>query len=698
MPAADHFSKAINLHLSGLLDAALQEYLEILEKNPAHAGALSNLATLYLQRFHDAGDHENLKRAEGFLERCLLLNPSQPALRRNFLMAYVKAGLLNKALEEYDQLLKLNCHSSEIALLVGALALDSGFPAVALEKFDAAIALNTGEVNAWYNRGNALRVLRRFDEAMSSYRRCIRLRANHVEAHINMGVLLQDIKQSDLAIAYYDEALQLRPESVTAAYNRALALENMRQLDRAIESYESLLAREPEYPYLLGRLYHARMQLCDWSRYEEDVVALKDRVLNQQAVIVPFPFLAVTDDLVAQVRCASTYVNDKFPVCPELLEQLEKTSGRRLRVGYFSSDLRTHAVGFLIAGLFETHDRHQFEIFAFSSGKVDETDLYYQRISSGCEHFVDTSCMSDAELVALARSLCLDVAVDLAGHTLDARTAVFAQRVAPVQINYLGYPGSMGAPYIDYIIADGIVIPQEYESLYAERVIRLPETFQVNDRQRAIAAVQPRKTYGLPDKGIVLASFNTSYKLNPVMFDSWCRILKANPSAVLWLLAENPIQIANLQGEAASRGVDTNRLIFAGRMDYAEHLARYAHVDLVLDTFPFNGGTSTSDALWGGAPVLTCAGESFASRMSASLLRAAGLPELVADGLDRYESCASYLLQHLEKLRGLRQRLAINRLQAPLFNTEAWTRHIESIYLKLADRVDSNDLKNAPVS
>lgn len=698
MPTADHFSNAINLHMSGLLDAALQGYLEILEKNPTHAGALSNLATLYLQRFYDAGDAANLQRAEGFLERCLLLNPSQPALCRNFLIAYVNAGLLNKALEAYDQLLALNGHSSELALLVGALALDSGFPAAALEKFDAAIALNTGEVNAWYNRGNALRVLRRFEEAMSSYRRCIRLRPDHVEAHINMGVLLQDIKQFDLAIAYYDQALLLKPESVTAAYNRALALENTRHLDRAIESYGSLLAREPEYPYLLGRLYHARMQLCDWSGYEEDVVALKDQVLNQQAVIVPFSFLAVTDDLVAQARCAGTYVNDKFPISPEPQQKKANTSGHRLRVGYFSSDLRTHAVGFLTAGLFESHDRRQFEIFAFSSGKADENDLYCQRISSGCEHFFDASCMSDAELVALARSLCLDVAVDLAGHTLDARTAVFAQRVAPVQINYLGYPGSMGAPYIDYIIADGIVIPQEYESLYTERVIRLPEMFQVNDSQRAIAAVQPRTTYGLPDKGIVLASFNTSYKLNPVMFDSWCRILKACPGAVLWLLAENPIQIANLQNEAASRGVEANRLIFAGRMSYAEHLARYAHVDLVLDTFPFNGGASTSDALWGGAPVLTCMGESFASRMSASLLRAVGLPELVVDSLDRYESCASYLLQHVEELRGLRQRLATNRLQGPLFNTEAWTRHIESIYLKLANRVDSNDLKNASVS
>ena len=412
-------------------------------------------------------------------------------------------------------------------------------------------------------------------------------------------------------------------------------------------------------------------------------------------MIVPFGFLAASDNLMLQNQCAKTFTNDKFPLIAEVQPQCLNSVGRRLRVGYFSSDLRTHAVGFLTAGLFEEHDREAFEVFAFSSGRTDDDDVYYKRIANGCEHFVDTSGMSDADLVVLARSLSLDVAVDLAGHTLDARTGVFAQRVASVQVNYLGYPGSMGAPYMDYILADATVIPAEYESLYKEKVVRLPETFQVNDRQRAIAAVQPRATYSLPDKGIVLASFNTSYKLNPVMFDSWCRILKACPGAVLWLLAENPIQIANLQNEAASRGVEANRLIFAGRMGYAEHLARYAHVDLVLDTFPFNGGTSTSDALWGGAPVLTCMGEAFASRMSASLLRSVGLAELITATLDEYQSYAIELVQNPERLNALRQLLAQHRLDIPLFNTPKTVKEIEAAYLEMCTSAASNDRENS---
>lgn len=682
MDMTGQFRIALNLHQEGKLDEAELAYNAMLGQHPDLAPVLTNLGTLYLQRYEQQRVQSDLLKGIEALQRSLLINPQQPNLQNNLAIAYIQQKQFDEALRHYDQAVALGGATPALYLMMGALLLDNGFSEDALQKFDAAIAANPGEVNAWYNRGNALRLLRRFDEALTSYRRCIKLAPEHVEARINMGVLLQDLKEYAAAIAYYDEALALRPDSITATYNRALALENTRNFAAALAGYDRVLALSPAYPYLMGRRQFARMLLCDWADYTGQVKQVVDAVAAGFPATVPFTLLAMTDAPLIQKQCAVMYSRDKFPEVGGF-ERPSGDEGRRIRVGYFSSDYRTHAVGFLTAGLFEAHDRSGFEVIGFSLGAAPEGDAYHERIKSACEGWVDAARMTDAEVVAKARELGLDIAVDLAGHTMDARTGIFAQRVAPIQVNYLGYPGSMGAPYIDVMLADAIVAPEGVDADYTERVIRLPGCFQVNDRQRAIGPVLNRADYGLPEDGLVLASFNTSYKLNPALFDVWCRLLLAAPGSVLWLLGETPEQMQHLRGAAVERGVEASRLVFAGRMAYADHLARYAHVDLVLDTWPFNGGTSTSDALWGGAPVLTMTGRAFASRMSASLLNAVGLPELVTGSLADYERLGSALILDRLRLRALKTHLGDVRLTCPLFDTKQTTREIEAAYKKL---------------
>lgn len=677
------FAKALGLHQEGYLDEAQILYEQLLAQHPDLAPVLTNLGTLYLQRYEQQRVQSDLVRGIDVLQRSLLISPQQPNLHNNLASIYIQQKQKGLAMSHYDQAVALGGVTPALHLMMGVFDLEHGLIDQALSRFEAAITQNSGEVNAWYNRGNVLSRLRRFEEALSSYRRCIQLDPKHVEARINMGVLLQDLKQYPAAIALYDEALELRPDSVTATYNRAFALGNTRNLAAAVAGYERVLSLSSAYPEALGRRQFAKMQLCDWTGYQAQIAQVTDAVAKGVLATVPFMLLAMSDEPALQRACAEAFVRDRFPALDTFGEKPPWDGKRRIKVGYFSSDFRTHAVGFLTAGLFEAHDRAAFEVIGFALGAAPGGDVYHARIKAACEGWVEAAGMADEEVVAKARDLGLDIAVDLAGHTMDARTGIFAQRVAPVQVNYLGYPGSMGAPYIDAVLADGIVAPEGVDADYTEQVVRLPGCFQVNDRQRVIGPALSRSDYGLPEEGLVLASFNTSYKLNPALFDVWCRLLLAAPASVLWLLGETPEQMQHLRDAAVERGVDARRLVFAERMAYADHLARYALVDLVLDTWPFNGGTSTSDALWGGAPVLTMTGRSFASRMSASLLNAVGLPELVTDSLQAYEALGRLLVKDAARLAALRTHLAAERLTCPLFHTAKTTRNIEDAYRAL---------------
>jgi len=549
-----------------------------------------------------------------------------------------------------------------------ALSIDSGFApchvnygfflvsqrrhSEAIEKFDKATALFPTLGEAWLGRGNALRGLKRYDEAFAAYQKALALKPNLAEAHAGCGNMFAARKRYDEAIAAYDKALALRPD----------------------------------LEFVQGERLHSKMRICDWTNFNRDLQNLtataRDNRINSQ----PFHFLGVSLSAQSLLHCARHWVARKYPPSDAPLWQGNAYNHDVPRIAYVSADFREHAVTFLIAGLIEAHNKESFDVFGISL-RPEEASETGQRITHAFKQFIDVSTMTDQEAAQLIRELEVDIVVDLAGFTEQSRTGILAQRPAPIQVNYLGFPGTMGAPYIDYIIADRIVVPVQQQQFYSEKIVYLPDSFQANDRKRLVGApAPPRSQLQLPDDAFVFCCFNNNYKFTPDIFDSWMRILKRAGGSVLWLVAESEAVEKNLRKEAAARGIDAARLIYAPRVSYADHLARLSAANLFLDTAPFNAGATASDALWAGLPVLTRAGEAFASRMAASLLNAVGLPELVTETPQAYEDAAVELATSPEKAAAIRDRLGRNRATEALFDTERFARNIEAAYTEMYRR------------
>jgi len=405
----------------------------------------------------------------------------------------------------------------------------------------------------------------------------------------------------------------------------------------------------------------------------------------------PFHFLAISESPASQLRCARTLVADECPPAPRPLWRGERYAHDRIRVAYVSADFHEHAVPRLMAGLLERHDRQRFEVTALSLGP-DQRDAMRSRLVAAADRFLDVRDRDDRAVAALMRELEIDIAVDLQGYTRGCRPGIFAHRAVPVQVNWLGYPGTMGAGYMDYILADRHVVPPDRDAHYAEKVVRLPDCYQVNDADRRVAGdAPPRSALGLPEDGFVFCCFNNNYKIAPRVFDVWMRLLLAVDRSVLWLLEDNATAAANLRREAARRGVDAARIVFAPRARMEDHLARQRRADLFLDTRPYNAHVTASDALWVGVPLVTCPGDTFAGRVAASLLHAAGLPELVAGSWEEYERLARTLATDRDRLASLRGRLARDRATCPLFDTDRFRRHIESAYGTLHERAQRGE-------
>jgi predicted O-linked N-acetylglucosamine transferase (SPINDLY family) len=386
-----------------------------------------------------------------------------------------------------------------------------------------------------------------------------------------------------------------------------------------------------------------------------------------------------------QLGAATLYIAKRHPPARDPLWRGEKYSHDRIRLAYLSADFHDHATAFLMAGLFELHDRSRFEITAFSFGPAIESEMR-SRLQRSFERFVDVQAQRENEIAAFIHRQQIDIAVDLKGFTRSARTHIFALRPAPIQVSYMGFPGTMGADYIDYIIADRFVIPEDHRQWFSEKIVYLPDSYQANDSKRRIADAAPTRAEAhLPQAGFVFCSFNGVYKITPELFSIWMRLLREIDGSVLWLIEESVTAVNNLQREATQRGISPERLLFAPKIDNAAHLARYRLADLFLDTLPCNAHTTASDALWAGLPVLTCLGSTFAGRVAASLLNAVGLPELITTSLDEYEALALRLAREPELLSSLKSRLATNRLTYPLFDTERHARHVEAAFTKMCE-------------
>jgi predicted O-linked N-acetylglucosamine transferase (SPINDLY family) len=562
----------------------------------------------------------------------------------------------------------------------------------ALESFQRVLLINPAHVVARYNCGVVLDELMRYDEALSNYDRALELKPNYADALNNRGVILDDRMRYEEALASYDRALAIMPNYADALNNRGGLRRRFRMYEKSALDYSQLANVDPDYAYVLGNKLYSNMQICNWHQYPATKEQLLRAVRGGKRAVLPFQLLVISDSGAEQLTCAVTYADHKYPLVSKPLWRGERFQHARIRIAYLSSDFRGHATAYLMAELFEKHDRDVFQVSAWSFGPNVADDMH-ARLRRSFEQFHDVSAMRDVEVAAMLRAEEIDIAIDLKGYTTDGRTAIFAHRAVPIQVNYLGYPGTMGARYFDYIIGDADVIPVGHEAFYTEKVVRLPDTYQVNDSKRVISNCTPsRAEVGLPESGFVFCCFNNNFKIGPDIFNMWMRLLKRVESSVLWLYEDNAAALRNLRLEAESRGVRADRLVPATRMPLPEHLARHRLADLFLDTLPVNAHTTASDALWAGLPVLTCTGNTFAGRVATSLLRAIGLPELIAGNLTDYEALALKLATTPALLSDIRAKLAKNRNTHPLFDTDRFRRHIESAYTTMYDRYQRGEV------
>ncbi len=519
-----------------------------------------------------------------------------------------------------------------------------------------------------------------FQEAEKLVRKALSIDSNVAKCFHNYGTILAELRRFEEAVSNYNKAIKLAPNYAPIYSDLGIALNILKRYDEGIAAYDKILSLEPNYIGVEGARLHAKMHLCDWNNFDAECAHLISSVKNGNVSSPPFALLAVSSSSSDQLQCSKSWVTNKFPPSDKTIWQGGRYNHKRIRVAYMLLDVR------LITELFEQHDRSRFEIIGISfdasgSGEVRE------RLIAAFDEFHDVQSMSDKEVAKLLYDLQVDIAVDLKGYTSGYRFGIFACRAAPIQVNYLGYPSTMGTPFIDYIIADEVVAPLERQQFFTEKIVHLPDCYQVNDSKRKIAERTPtRQAAGLPEHGFVFCCFNNNYKITPRVFGCWMRILKQVEDSVLWLLEDNATAASNLRKEAVARGINSDRLFFAKRIPLAEHLARHRLADLFLDTLPFNAHTTASDALWVGLPVLTCLGETFAGRVAASLLTAIHLPELITTTPEAYEHMAIDLATHPEQLAIIKSKLADNRLTAPLFDTKLFTRNIEAAYTEMYER------------
>jgi predicted O-linked N-acetylglucosamine transferase (SPINDLY family) len=613
------------------------------------------------------------------------------ALRAKFEQAQAlhQSGRLSEAQRLYEAILETLPDSFQALQALGLIAGQRGNPRKAIEYLGKAVAGDPGNklaYVAYMNMGRAAIELGDLANALESYDRAIAANPGYAEAHCGRAQVQASLHDTGAALASYDRAIEIKPDHADAYFNRGELRRERGEFAAAIEDYDRALRRNPRLKFAQGVRLHARMQIASWDGLAEEIAELCGLVARNEPAASPFYVLAVSDSARTQQQCAQLRVREKCPPNPALGQIAKRPAHGRLKIGYFSADFHDHATMRLLAGVLERHDAAHFDVTLFSYGP-DSQDAMRQRVRAACGNFIDVRGLPDLEVARLARKRQIDIAVDLKGYTRDGRGGIFALRAAPVQVSFLGYPGTTGAAYMDYLIADRTVIPEQSRSHYSEKIIRLPDCYQPNDESRPMAnEPATRENCGLPPSAFVYCCFNNTYKITPTVFDAWMRILRRVDSGILWLLEDNPVATRNLRQEAVRRGVPAERLVFAPRMNPAEHLARQRLADLFLDTFPCNAHTTASDALWAGLPVLTLAGEAFASRVAASLLCSVGLPELITATLLEYETLAIEFGTNRVRLEAFRTRLAQHRLAGPLFDAGRFTGHLERAYRWIYER------------
>lgn len=696
-------------------DEAIEACRKAIALDRKLAAAHSNLGDLMLRQ----GDYSAAETAYG---KAISLQSNFPAALIGRAEALVALDRLDEARRACTKAMRLAPQMAEVYGVHGLILHKQGDHGEAVAAYNEALRINPNLALIHTRLSNLLRVEGRLDEALAANARAVQADPDCVEAYCNQAITLQTLGRYSEALSEYSAALARKPDFAFGLANQGVLLHHLERPDEAVAALRRAIELAPSsgFPYIyLGSIlkdqgkfaealdvYRAMLKacknpppdgfydycnlrrlICDWDGLEEDERKAIEVLKASGERMPPFAALAMACAPEDHLALGRLWANGfkmagPAPACARQAGRGVRSEGR-IRLGYLSSDFFYHATASLIAELIERHDRAQFEVFAYCHSPEDASPLRL-RLITAFDHFRLIGERSHKDAAELIAADGIDILIDLKGYTRNARTMIMAQRPAPIQVNYLGYPSTMGAPFIDYIIADPVVAPMEHQRFFDEKIVHLPDCYQPNDRRRQVAgADRTRADFELPDDAFVFCAFNNAYKITAPVFDVWMRLLGQVPGSVLWLLDSNPLAKDNLRREALVRGIDPARLIFAPKVPLAEHLGRYRLADLFLDNLPVNAHTTASEALWSGLPVVTCLGDVFVSRVAASLLTACGLPELVTDSLEAYEALALGLSQDRLKLNVSKQKLLQARDASPLFDTERYARNLEKAFLHM---------------
>ena len=604
--------------------------------------------------------------------------------------AHKRLGKTFEASEAFEKVIEINPDYVDGHSNLGVTLQEQGKLDESIMSFKKALSLKPDYTEAHFNMGVTLKEQGKLEKAIEAYRKALALNPDYAEAYNNMGATLQGQGKLEEAIEAYKKALKLKSDYAEAYNNMGNAHKDQDKLEQAIEAYKKALAIKPDYAEARAQCLHQLAHICDWDSIIADL-SLVPELGTTNKDVSPFVLLPL-EDAPERHRIRSKVVADaKFWQQSLPLREKPFKKPKRIRLGYFSTDFKEHPVAYLIAKMLEQHNRDQFEVFGYSLHGNQRGEMR-QRLSKSFDNFADVHGISDKAIALLARENGIDIAINLNGYTQHARTGIFMYRAAPIQINYLGYPGTLGANFMDYIVADRFLIPEKNQKYFSEKQLYLPNTYMPTDNTRELSQKSiSRSDMRLPKDAFVFCCFNNNYKISSAEFDIWMRLLNNIEGSVLWLRKSNQFSHFNMRKEAEKRNVDPSRLVFADKAPMEEHLARQGLADLFVDTFAFNAHTTATEALWAGLPVVTKAGQGFAARVAGSILNAVGLPELVTETEQDYEALILELATNPTKLAIIKKKLATNRLTQPLFNTEQYTKHLEKGYQQAYQKYFNGD-------
>jgi protein O-GlcNAc transferase len=682
-----YFSLGKTLQDQGLLKKAIFCYRKLLQLRPDSYEAYYNMGIIFQRE-------GRLDEAISSYQKALVLNPGIVEAYNNMGNAYQIQGNSAEAISCYKKAIELKPHYAQAYYNMGNTYYGMATFDEAIFSYEKALKANPSYTEAYHNLGKTYHDMGRFDEAISSYKRALQLNPAYILAYHNLAHIYRAQEDYDSVVSCYQKVLEVEPDSFLAHHNLAVAYREHNKFDEAISYCQKALLIRPDFSDSVSYLVRLFQHTCDWRRIgplSQKLDDLTKKALDKGQKTAEPPMLSLRRhaDPTINLAVARSWSSDISRSVSNSRIHFSFDSRRsykgRVTVGYLSSAFNDNVVAHLIHGLFKLHNREKFQIFCYSFGKNDG-GYYRSQIERGCDKLVDVSRLNDADAAGCLCEDQVDILVDLTGHTKGNRLGICALRPAPIQVTYLGFLGSTGADFIDYFISDKIVTPNQCAAYYTEKLVYLPHCYQINDHTQMISESSwNRSDFGLPEDGFVFCSFNQPYKIEPVMFGTWMRILSQVPDSILWLLRQNNSAERNLKQEAEARAIDPVRIVFADAMPLKEHLGRLRLADLALDTRIYNGGATTSNALWSGVPVITLQGSHFVSRMTSSSLSAIGLPDLVTGTIEEYEALAIRLARDPEALKSIRRRLAENRLTHPLFDTPRFTFNLEEAYKTMWD-------------